>query len=1133
MMSKTLLKSGTVALALALAVTGPVPAFGQAGSDPLMSEFRDPPQSARPRVWWHWMNGNITEDGIAKDIEWMRRVGIGGLQNFDASLMTPQVVEKRLVYMTPEWKKAFRFAAERAEAAGLEMAIAASPGWSETGGPWVKPEDGIKKLSFSHVDIAGGKRFTGKIAQPPAATGPFQTLVEGDVLGLEQGKQALPQVYEDVALFAVPLKAPLAATGATVRDGAGKAVDATLLADGDLVKTLDLGSGTEDAPPSLVLSYGKPSELRSATLFMRDVTALGGGPRFTPVLEARVGETWKPLATFEMSNVPTTVAFAPVRASEFRVVFGAYTGKRGPSLGANAPGAIVPAGLAAVKGPSPVKVAELRLSNEAVIDRFESKAGYSLTNDYYALASSTAPDEAGAPAASVVNLTGRLKPDGTLDWTPPKGNWRIVRLGWTLTGKTNHPAPPEATGLEVDKLDGAAVERYLRHYLEMYKEAAGSDLLGSRGVRALLTDSSEVGTFNWTPRMIEQFKRLRGYDPTPWLPALSGLVIGTRAESDRFLYDYRRTLADLHASEHYATVARIAREYGLTLYGEAIEDRRPVLGDDMALRRYTDIPMAALWVWNDENGVRPTLLGDMKGASSVGHFYGKNIVAAESMTSALAPWAAAPSDLRRVIDLEFAHGINRPVIHTSVHQPLDDKKPGLSLMIFGQFFNRHESWAEMAKPWVDYIARNSFLLQQGRNVADVAYFYGEEAPITALTAYAPLTDTPVRYAWDFVNADGLMEGLSVDGEGRLVAPSGATYRALYLGGSSRRMTLPALNRLAALAEAGATIIGTAPGTSPSLADDPAEVKAAIARLWAGGAETRIGKGRVIAGANVEQALAGSLLPDVDFGGVEAGRDMMFVHRQLPDGDLYFIVNRSKTAKSLDARFRVTGKAPEILRAEDGSAAPASYRQEGGVTAVPLELRGEDSLFVLFRKPATAPQRIVPAQELRSILTLDGGWTVGFQPGRGAPASIDLPKLASLSELQDPAIRYFSGEAVYTKTFRLPAAMKPGQPLWLDLGIVGDLAEVSVNGTKIGTVWQKPFRIDIGKAVRSGDNRLEIKVANLWVNRLIGDAQPGATKTTFVAIPTYRPDAPLRPSGLIGPVTILASDPGSAPAARKK
>lgn len=1106
-----------LALILSLAMTAPMPAAGQS-EDELLSDFAEPPASARPRVWWHWMNGNITEDGIAKDIAWMKRVGIGGLQNFDASLATPQVVDKRLVYMTPEWKKAFRFAAEQADASGLELAIAASPGWSETGGPWVKPEDAIKKLSWSTLEVAGGRRLAEKLPQPPATIGPYQTITAGDDHGLAERPNNFPEVYRDVAVYAIPLPAADGSATPVASRVDGVESDLSLLADGDFAHTVDLGRGTAEKPPELRLTYSAPSEVRSATLFMREVTAIGASPKFTPVLEVRSGDGWKQLAEFEMSEVPTTVSFAPVRASEFRVVFGQYEGPKGPSLAAGAPGAIVLPIFKPQDGPSPVKVAELQLSGSAVVDRFESKAGYSLTNDYYSLATSADPAETGIAAKSILDLTDRLRPDGTLDWTPPKGRWRILRLGWTLTGKTNHPAPAEATGLEVDKLDGAAVERYLRHYLEMYKEAAGSDLVGKRGVRALLTDSSEVGTFNWTPRMVEHFKRLRGYDPTPWLPALTGVVIGTRAETDRFLYDYRRTLGELHASEHYATVARIARDYGLTLYGEAIEDRRPVIGDDMAMRRYADIPMGALWAWTDESRVRPTLLGDMKGASSVGHFYGKNIVAAESMTSALAPWALAPSDLRRVIDLEFAHGINRPVVHTSVHQPLDDKKPGLSLMIFGQFFNRHESWAEMAKPWVDYMARNSFLLQQGRNVADVAYFYGEEAPISAITAYGPLADTPVRYAYDFVNAEGLMDGLRVDQEGRLVAPSGATYRILYLGGRSSRMTLPALSRLAELAEGGATIVGKAPTGSPSLADDPAEVAAIIRRLWAGGPETRLGRGRIIDSDDVEASLGQvGVLPDADLG--PAARDTMFVHRRLADGDLYFVINRSKKPIKIDARFRVAGKAPEMLSAVDGSAVPISYRQDGAVTIVPIELGAEQSLHLLFRKPAATKELTVAKQVVTRVAELEGGWNVSFQPGRGAPPSADLPKLAALSAHADPAIRYFSGEAIYRKSFSAPRGYRPGQPLWLDLGAVGDIAEVSVNGRVVGTAWQAPYRLDIGSALRPGENRLEVKVANLWVNRLIGDAQPGAKKVTFVTIPTFGADAPLRPSGLIGPVRL--------------
>jgi hypothetical protein len=1117
------MKSGSIAVALALLLSGPTPAFGETESDPLLAGFESPPQSARPRIWWHWMNGNITEDGIAKDIAWMKRIGIGGLQNFDASLATPQVVEKRLVYMTPEWKKAFRFAAQSADAAGLEFAIAASPGWSETGGPWVKPEDGLKKISWSHTDIVGGKPFTGKIATPPSAIGPFQTLAEGNDILLDQGKQAHSGLFNDVALYAIPVrKVATMATAKVIMDD-GQAADPSLLNDGDLVKTLDLGAGSAGAPPTLRFVYQKPRLLRAATLFMRDIAVVGGEDHFTPVLEARVGGKWQKLAEFELSNVPTTVAFKPVNASEYRVVFAAYSGLSGPSLAAGVPGAIIPPVIAARTGPAPVKIAEMQFSDEEIIDRFESKAGFSLTNDYYALSTTSSPDQRGISSSSIINLTGRLKSDGTLDWSPPKGNWRILRLGWSLTGKTNHPAPPEATGLEVDKLDGAAVERYLRHYINMYREAAGNDMVGSRGVRALLTDSTEIGAINWTPKMVEQFRKLRGYDPTPWLPALTGVLIETRKKSDQFLYDYRRTLADLHASEHYETVARVAHEYGLTVYGEAIEDRRPVIGDDMALRRYADIPMAAMWVWGDAAGVRPTLLGDMKGASSVGHFYGKNIIAAESMTSALAPWAAAPSDLRRVIDLEFAHGINRPVIHTSVHQPLDDKKPGLSLMIFGQFFNRHETWSEMAKPWIDYMSRSSYLLQQGHNVADVAYFYGEEGPITALNAYAPLSDTPTRYAYDFINGDGLIDGLRFNTQGRIMSPSGATYKALYLGGSSQKMTLPALRRIEYLVKNGAMIIGRPPASSPSLADNPDEFAAIVKRLWHRGIATGQVRGKVISSNDIDATMAAAgILPDADFGTSVTKDDVMFVHRALPDGDLYYVLNRSGSAVSLDARFRVTGKKPEIINAVDGSVTPTSYRQEGSMTHVPMELDGHESLFVLFRKSTATPEVTIAKPKFVNVANLDGPWTVKFQNDRAAPASAVLPELGSLTENNDPGIRYFSGEAVYSKSFIPPAGITAGEALWLDLGKVGDIAEVSLNGKKIGGAWEAPFRINIGKALRPGENYLEIKVANLWVNRLIGDAQSGAKKTTFVTIPTYRADAPLRPSGLMGPVQLLVN-----------
>jgi hypothetical protein len=1100
--------------------TPPAAAAAPATADPLLDAFRDPPLSSRPRVWWHWMNGNITQDGITRDIEWMARVGLGGLQNFDAALATPQIVEERLAYMTPGWKAAFRHAAAEASRHDLELAVAASAGWSETGGPGVTPADAIKKLAWSEMEVEGGRPMAAALPHPPETTGPYQNVMLEDPLAAFEQREvhAPPQHYADVAILAFPVAADRPAAHPVANAG-GAALDAAALVDDSYDTGVAVARGTAEAPGALELAYDARQTVHAASLFLRGVQPPFGDPATSPMLEAQGADgNWQQVAAMPVGPVPATVSFAPVTARAFRVVFGPYTGPRRPGIGGGmAPGAMLPnfPGMGAT--PGDWQVTDLKLLTSPRIHRFEHKAGFAVAGDYYGLGLGGEDSEAGVDPAQVLDLTSRLRPDGTLDWKPPAGRWRILRLGSSLTGKTNHPAAPEATGLEVDKLDGAAVRRYLEPYLGTYRQAAGEALFGQRGLRALLTDSTEVGAFNWTPRMLEQFARLRGYDPRPFLPALTGTLVGTRARSEAFLYDWRRTIADLHASEHYATVAEIAHEHGLTVYGEALEDQRPSLGDDMAMRRHADVPMAAMWTYGPE-GPRPTLIGDIRGAASVAHLYGQNLVAAESLTSAMAPWAHSPADLRKVIDLEFAHGVNRPVIHTSVHQPTE-QAPGLSLAIFGQYFNRHDTWAEMARPWVDYIARSSHLLQQGRFFADVAYFHGEEAPLTALYGQSELADTPRRYAFDFVNADALTGLLQVDETGALVAASGARYRVLYLGGTSARMTLPVLRRIATLVEAGATVVGPAPTGSPSLADDPAEFAALVTRLWAGGAETSIGRGRVIAGTDVEGALKQiGLGADFDHSG---DAELLWVHRQLPDADLYFLSNRGAGAAKVEGRFRITGRAPEVWHADTGMAAPISYRMDETGTAVPLELDAGSSLFVVFRRETAERARTVTRPDLAPVATLEGPWQVAFQPGRGGPAGVMLARLQPLNEHEDAGVRYFSGVARYTKDFTLPAAFAASAPLLLDLGAVGDVAEVLVNGTPVATVWHAPWQVDISQAVSAGDNTLEIRVANLWVNRLIGDAQPGVEKIAFTASPTYQPDAPLRAAGLIGPVRLLS------------
>ena len=1104
---------------------GPVPAASPAGpsaAPTLEQQFQDPPQSARPRVWWHWMNGNISKDGIAKDMAWMKRVGIGGLQNFDAALQTPQVVDKRLVYMTPEWKDAFRFAAHEADRQGLELAIAASPGWSETGGPWVPVEDGLKKLIWSEVTLPGGKRFTGALPALPADTGPFLTAhAPPSIEEMMSGTKAPepPKFHADVRVLAFPVGKVVPTMAATVTTADGKKVDAAALGDADLNSVVSIPrTGKETV---LNFTFATAQTVSASSVFLPGASNVFFGANVLPRLEASAdGASWKLLTEMPIGMPPTTTSFAPITARLFRIVFGP---NKVPAmqLGAMAPGVDAGAlgGGLAMPTTQMLRIGDLRLITESKVDRFEAKAGFVIEPDYYAL-SQGVPETPGVSPAAVIDISDRLKPDGTIDWTPPKGsNWRVLRLGFSLLGTTNHPAPREATGLEVDKFDGDAVRRYLNHYIGMYKDAAGPDKVGARGVQAILTDSIEVGAANWTPRMVERFKALRGYDPVPFMPALTGMIIGSRATSDRFLYDYRRTLADLMASDHYGVVAEVAHANGLKVYGEALEDHRPSLGDDMSMRAHADIPMAAMWTHDRSTGPRPSYIADIKGAASVAHIYGQNLVAAESMTAFMSPWAFGPADLKQVIDLEFVLGVNRPVIHTSVHQPVDDKKPGLSLFIFGQYFNRHEAWAELARPWVDYMSRNSLMLQQGRNVADVGYFYGEEAPLTGLYGWNQIADAPTANAYDFVSADALIGKLRNDG-GDLVASGGARYRALYLGGSSRKMTLPVLAKLAALVEGGATVVGLKPESDPSGGGDAVVWSALVAKLWPGGDMAQVGKGRVVASTDIDAALKSiGVAPDFTVTGASKSASIPFIHRKLADGDSYFIVNRSSGAERISAHFRVTGKVPELWHAETGAFEPVSYTIADGKTVVPLDLALDDAVHVVFRKDAAASAFTAAPPQQTVLATFDAPWTVRFQPGRGAPESASFAKLAPLDQNADPAIKYFSGEATYEQNFKAPKGWKSGQPLWINLGEAREVAQVTVNGVAAGYAWRAPYRIDISKQVKRGTNHIAIKVANLWVNRMIGDAQPGASKIAWFAGPGYRKDAPLRRSGLLGPVTI--------------
>ncbi len=1070
------------------------------------------------------MNGNVTKRGIRLDLEWMKRIGIDGMDAIDASVETPQVVKHRLVYMTPGWKDAFRYAARLADKYGMELAIDSSPGWSETGGPLVSPQEAMKKLVWSATQIQGGKPFHGVLPQPPSNPGPFQNAkMGGDVP--PSPKVAALKFYRDsiVIAYKAPIAEPVVSEATS---NVGGAINAAMLSDGDLTDGVTLVPQDGDQDVWVRLAFDKPTQIQGLTLAVSVTKGLG----FAAAVEVSDdGLNWRHVADMpkaaqlqRMVLAQQTMSFPPVTGRFFRVIL-----RPAPPLptslrpNAPAPGAIVAAAPNSDQLRRVYRLHELVFHAAAAVNEFEKKADFAAPpRNFYTIASPPkfAPGTAINPA-DVVVLTNRMKPDGELDWTPPPGHWVVLRMGYSLTGAENHPATPEATGLEVDKLNREDVRSYMEHYLDTYEKVTGPRLFGKRGLRALVVDSSEVGMQNWTENILAEFKRLRGYDPTPWLPALTGAAVRSPADSDKFLWDFRRTIEQLLARNHYGEIAAVARERGLINYGEALEDHRPTFGDDMTMRQYTTIPMGAMWTYGERYPSALTYEADILGAASVAHIYGQNLVGAESLTSAGQPWAFAPRELKPFMDMEFARGANRIVIHTSVHQPVD-KPPGLSLFGYGQFFDRLETWANEAGPWMQYIARSSYLLQQGYYVADVAYFYGQEAPITGLFGDKRVKAVPPGYAFDFVDSDALEHELSVR-DGDLVTNSGMRYRVLYLGGSSQMMTLSALRRIRDLVQQGAVLVGRRPLTSPSLRDDPAQFQAMADELFGpADAAHSYGQGQVFPSGSLAAAFAALHLPP-DFEYTKPNAEILYLHRRLAHGDLYFVSNRQDQPEDISATFRVAGYSPEIWNAVTGKITEANFVAAGGRTKISLAMPAYGSAFVVFRKKTEASSRTIAAPAITTLETLKGPWKITFQPRRGAPADITQDALQSWSDSKVPSVKYFSGTGVYTKAFDIPqSALKAGTRLMLDLGDVRELAVVSLNGKTVGTVWTPPFQLDITKAARPGKNVLKIEVTNLWVNRLIGDAQPSVKKKyTFTTIPTYEPDAPLRESGLLGPVLV--------------
>ncbi|MFN3420150.1 MAG: glycosyl hydrolase [Armatimonadota bacterium] len=1065
----------------------------------LQRAFRQPPSSAKPHTWWHWVNGNVTKEGITADLESLAKAGIGGVQLFNVDVGVPNGPVK---FFSREWFDLFRHAVQEAGRLGLEFCVHNCAGWSSSGGPWVKPEHAMQMVVTSQIQVKGPTKFANKLPQPKTRAG----------------------YYRDIAVLAFP----------------------------------------------------------------------------TPKGNLRI-ENLRARAAYERAN-----------------------------------NIVPPKGIAA-------------------------------------------PPEAVIRLSSIVDLTNRLQPDGRLEWDVPEGDWTILRIGHTPTGKGNHPAPQEGRGLEVDKMSREALDAFWKSAIEPLLREVGP--LASKVFNNVLVDSYEVGCQNWTPKFREEFRKRRGYDLLPYLPVLAGYVVESVEVSERFLWDYRRTIADLFAENYYGYFAELCRKHGL-LFSTEPYGNGPF--EDLVCGGHADIPMGEFWV--GANGG----MESCKLAASAAHVYGKPIVGAEAFTASPehGRWQTHPYMLKAIGDRVFCEGINRFIFHTTAHQPWFNVLPAMTMGPWGSHFGRTQTWWENAKAWVDYLTRCQFLLQQGTFVADILFFVGEHAPNSA--PYRP--DLKAKgYDYDACPTEVLMRAKVRNG--KVVLPSGMSYEVLVLPDADA-MTPQVLRKIRELVSAGATIIGPKPTRSPSLQGYPqcdAEVQKLANEIWGNldgktATERNYGKGKVYWGKTIEQVLdQKGVKPDFEFKG-SGFASIAWIHRRIGNLDIYFVANQRERWETVECVFRARRKVPEIWHPDTGEVerAPAFWESDNR-TVVLLQLPPYGSVFVVFQpdrrpvdavvsfqrngsnawlperaptkrleirraiygvlndpnrcvdvtkqlqgmvrdgelvvqasnaiagdpapfivkqlrvdyaldgeertvivregevlqipegtgilarftanlrvnergqielvawqsgtyeiKTRTGKKRTITVKSVPEPLALDDNWEVRFPPNWDAPEVVRFERLISWSQHPDAGVRHFSGTATYVREFEIPKDwFGTGKTITLDLGIVRHIAEVRLNGISLGVQWKPPFRWDITKFVKPGRNRLEVLVTNTWVNRLIGDEElpddcewhpdgrlrafpqwfvegksRPSKRLTFTTWKHYRKGAPLEEAGLLGPVRII-------------
>jgi hypothetical protein len=878
----------------------------------LETAFRQPPAGAHCKTWWHWMNGNVTTEGITLDIEAMHRVGIRGFQVFQVGTGIPK---GPVDYSSAEHAHLLQHAAKEADRLGMEFDIMNCPGWSSSGGPWITPEYSMKQFTWSEMLVHGGGRrqVIANLAQPYTKLGYYRDAFVLAFPALEGESQAWQQ------------------TLTAVRTSTGP-VDTSVLLGVDQPAGIEIRPPAPDQPAFLQLQFSEPFEARSLAYYSHD---LPGGPRSRNQAPNSLevsddGAQFHKVCDIdwwgsgqERVEYPGTASFPAVRAKFFRIVSG-----------------------------HAMSITDVRLSGAARIPHWTRQANFTRSTGFGA-ESTEVPNGSIIDPSKVLDITPYMDQNGRLIWDVPQGTWTVLRIGETTTGVMNHPAPDGGLGLECDKFSAAAYDFHFDHFFKDLLEALGP--LAARGLAGGLIDSYETGMQNWTEKFPQEFAKRRGYDLRKYLPAMTGRVVESREVSERFLWDIRRTCADLMGDNYYGRFAERCHQYKMKAYAE------PYSGgpfEELQSGAHLDVPMGEFWVGQGNNNYSVKLNG------CIGHLFGKPVVGAESFTGdqRFAMWQNYPYQMKGQGDLMYTQGLNEYIFHRNAMQPHPSAVPGMTMGPWGWENDRTNSLYDGLAGWYQYAARTQNMLRQGTLIADLVYYAGVEVPVDTPVFPDHLKPTPPEgYYYDVANEGAILTRMTAQ-NGRIVLPDGLSYRVLILP-EDKRLSLEVLRKVRDMVKEGVALVGPKPQVNPGLTGYPnsdSELHQIAEEVWGNLNGTTVtehtcGKGRVFWGLPLATVLDKlNIKPDCDVTSRSGDAPINFLHRRVGDAEVYFVANRRRRAEDVTCTFRVKGKQPELWNPETGEITPINiYRESEAGIRVPLQFTPSGSVFVVFRSPVSA------------------------------------------------------------------------------------------------------------------------------------------------------------------------------------